>query len=107
MAEYEKKDPFLDIASLKPPAERWAGDLEVRDPKISPIFGDLKGIHNVTVFIGTEEVLYPDVTKMFHMLDNDISNELIVGEGMIHCYPLNPIEEAKPACRKIFHIVMR
>ena len=44
---------------------------------------------------------------MFDMLDKDVSNELIVGEGMNHVYLLNPIEEAIPACRKVFHIVMR
>ena len=71
---------------------RWAGGLDIHDWHISPIFGDLKGIKNVTVFIGTDEVLYPDVTKMFHMLEPDVSNELIVGEGMNHCYPLGPIE---------------
>ena len=65
---------------------------------------DLK---NVTVFLGTDEVLYPDVTKMFHMLDKDVSNELIIGDGMNHVYLLNPIEEAEHACNKVFHIVMR
>ena len=105
--EFIPRDPMITAYDIWPAAKGWAGDRDVHDPLISPIFGDLKGLHNVTVFIGTEEVLYPDVTKMFHMLDNDVSNELIAGEGMIHCYPLNPIEESKPACNKIFHIVMR
>ena len=105
--EFIPKDPMITAGDLWPAAQGWAGDRNVHDPMISPIFGDLKGLHNVTVFIGTEEVLYPDVTKMFHMLDKDISNELIVGEGLIHCYPLDPVEEARPACNKIFHIVMR
>ena len=105
--EFIPRDPMITSKDIWPAAKGWAGDRDIHDPMISPLFGDLKGLRNVTVFIGTEEVLYPDVTKMFHMLDNDISNELIVGEGMIHCYPLNPIEEAKSACNKIFHIVMR
>jgi len=53
------------------------------------------------------EVLYPDVTKMFRMLDQDVSYELIVGEGMIHIYPIYPIIESIHACHKIFHTVMR
>ena len=105
--EYQPKDPMIEAASAAAVAKRWAGDRDIHDPRVSPLFGDLKGIHNVTVFLGTDEVLYPDVTKMFHMLDRDVSNELIIGEGMNHVYPLYPIEEAKSACNKVFHIVMR
>lgn len=105
--DFISRDPMIGPEAVLPAARSWAGDRDMHDPLISPLFGDLKGLHNVTVFIGTEEVLYPDVTKMFHMLDADVSNELIVGEGMIHCYPLNPVEEAIHACHKVFHIVMR
>ncbi len=61
----------------------------------------------VLLFVGTDEIFYPDVTKFFHMLDTDVSNELIVGEGMNHVYPIFPIEESGPACRKVYHNVMR
>ena len=105
--EYQPRDPFLFSDSLVPAGKRWAADLDVYDPKISPIYGELQGIHNVTVFVGTDEIIYPDAVKMFHMLDQDVSNELIVGEGMNHVYPLYPIEEARSACNKVFHIVMR
>jgi acetyl esterase/lipase len=105
--EYQPKDPFLFSDSLVVDGKRWAGDLDVHDPKISPIYGDLKDIHNVTVFVGTDEIIYPDAMKMFHMLDQDVSNELIVGEGMNHVYPLFTIEEAKSARNKVFFNVMR
>ncbi|MBQ3426342.1 MAG: alpha/beta hydrolase [Clostridia bacterium] len=105
--EYQPLDPMIAAPSASAVAKRWAGDIDIHDPKVSPIYGDLTGLRNVTVFLGTDEVLYPDVTKMFNMLDKDVSNELIVGEGMNHVYPLNPIEEAIPACHKVFHIVMR
>ena len=93
--EYIPREPLLEAGTIWPAAKGWAADLDLHDPLVSPIYGDLKGLRNVTVFLGTEEILYPDVTKMFHMLDADVSNELIVGEEMFHCYPLAPIEEAK------------
>ena len=105
--EYEAKDPFLTVSSLLPCAERWRGELDIHDRHISPIYGDLSGIHNVTVFLGTAEIFYPDVTKFFHMLDDDPSNELIVAEDMNHVYPLFPIPEAKPAVNKILQVVTR
>ena len=92
--EYQPRDPFLFTESLRPLGKRWADDLDVHDPRISPIYGDLTGIRNVSVFVGTDEIIYPDATKMFSMLDRDVSNELIVGEEMNHVYPLFPIKEA-------------
>ena len=41
------------------------------------------------------------------LLDDDPANELIVGEGMNHVYPLFPIREAKPAVEKIIRVVKR
>ena len=103
--EYESVDPFLKVTPLRECAERWKGDLDVHDWHVSPIYGDLKGIRNVTVFVGTDEIFYPDITKFFGMLDEDPSNELIIGEEMNHVYPLFLIPEAKPAVDKIIRTI--
>ena len=104
--DYESKDPFLTPTPLKICAEYWRGELDVHDWRVSPIYGDLKGIRNVTVFSGTDEILYPDAAKFFKMLD-DASNEMIVAQDMNHVYPLFPIPEAKPAVDKIIQVVTR
>ena len=103
--EYESVDPFLKVTPLRDCAEQWKGDLDVHDWHISPIYGNLKGIQNVTVFVGTDGIFYPDITKFFEMLDRDPSNELIIGEEMNHVYPLFPIPEAKPAVDKIIRTI--
>lgn len=105
--KYQPIDPMIAAPSAAAVAKRWSGDLDAHDPKISPIYGDMSGLRNVTVFIGTDEVLYPDAIKMFRKLDKDMSNELIVAEGMNHVYPLYPIEEAGPARNKVFHTILR
>ena len=103
--EYESLDPFLKVTPLRDCAEQWKGGLDLHDWHISPIYGDLKGIRNVTVFVGTDGIFYPDITKFFGMLDKDPSNELIIGEEMNHVYPLFPIPEAKPAVDKIIRTI--
>ena len=107
MAEYQRRDPFLSIESLSVCAKHWADDLDLHDWRVSPIYGDLKGIRNVTVFVGTAEICYPDVVKFYHMLDEDPSNSLYVAEDMNHVFPLFPIPEAKPAVEKILEAVTR
>ena len=101
------RDPFLTVPQLLLCAGFWKGDLDVHDWHVSPIYGDLKGIRNVTLFTGTDEILYPDSIKMFGMLDEDPTNELIVAEEMNHVYPLFPIPEARPAVEKIISVVTR
>ena len=103
--EYESLDPFLKVTPLRDCAEQWKGGLDVHDWHISPIYGNLKGIRNVTVFVGTDGIFYPDITKFFGMLDEDPSNELIIGEEMNHVYPLFPIPEAKPAVDKVIRTI--
>ena len=105
--EYIPRDPFLTVPQLLLCAGFWKGDLDVHDWHVSPIYGDLKGIRNVTLFTGTDEILYPDSIKMFGMLDEDPTNELIVAEEMNHVYPLFPIPEARPAVEKIISVVTR
>ncbi len=103
----QPEDPFLDAESLRYVARSWADDIDVHDWRVSPIYGDLTGIHNTTVFVGTSEILNPDIVKCYNMLDKDPSNELIIGEEMNHVYPLFPIPEAKPAVKKVYEIVKR
>ena len=105
--EYESRDPFLSLPPLQLCAKYWMGDLDAHDWRVSPIYGDVKGLRNVTVFVGTSEIFYPDVTKLFRMLDVDPSNEIIIGEEMNHVYPLFPIREAKPAVEKILRVIVR
>lgn len=105
--EYEPRDPFLSLSPLLICAERWRGELDVRDWHVSPIYGDLTSIRNVTIFVGTSEIFYPDITKFFGILDEDPSNELVIGKEMNHVYPLFPIKEAGPAVAKILQTVMR
>ena len=105
--KYESRDPFLSVQTLSVCAERWKDDLDAHDWRVSPIYGDLKGIRNVTVFVGTSEIFFPDVTKFFRMLDRDPSNQLIVGDEMNHVFPLFPIPEAEPAVNRIFEVLVR
>ena len=104
---YNEEDPWLSVPWLKVAGRHWAGDLDGHAFQVSPIYGDLKGLRNVTIFMGTEEVFVPDIKKLFSLLDPDDSNELIIGEDMNHVYPLLPIPEAAEAEKIIFQKITR
>jgi len=103
--DYVNKDAFIS-PSLRVYGRAWAGDLDSRDPRVSPLFGDLSGVDNVTFFLGTNEITYPDVTAFYEKLRAAGKTcELIVGEEMSHVYPLFPIPEGRAALRRCAEII--
>lgn len=107
MKEYESKDPWLSKPWLTVCARYWADDLDIHDYRVSPVYGDLKGLSHVTVTVGTRELFNPDIIKLYGRLDQSETNELIIGQDMIHVYPLIPMPEAKEADEKIISAIMR
>ena len=98
MKDYVKHDPMLGIDGLRRMGEVWANGLELTDPKVSPIYGDLSGLPTATIITGNWEILYPDTMLLAEKLaaagtDCDVT----VGDHMIHCFPICPIPEAKAA----------
>ena len=67
----------------------------------------MEKLEHVTVFAGTREILNPDSVKLYGRLDPAGDNELIVGEGMFHVYPLLPIPEARGAVDRIVEKIRR
>ena len=95
-------DPMLDVAGLQTYAKAWAGDLNVRDPRISPTFGDNRGLPKTLLFTGTRGIFYPDICEFYKKMRADgCSVELVIGEGMNHVYPLYGLPESKEAVARI------
>ena len=106
IADYTGKDPWLTIPWLTVCGRHWAGTDDVRDYRVSPLYGDVCGMTNVTVFTGTREIFYPDILKFFNRLDPR-GNRLIVGQDMNHVFPILPIPEARKHCKTIFDTILR
>jgi len=106
--EYESVDPMLSAYGLVEMGKCWAGDLDLHDYKVSPIFGDISCLQNVYLFVGTREIFYPDVTDFYGMLQElNINTELVIGEGLNHVYPLYPIPEADGAFDQICYFIIK
>ena len=101
-------DPMLGVDGLRKMGETWAGNLDPKDYKVSPLFGQVSKLPKTTLFVGTHEIFYPDVVKFHEKLkDNGVEVELIVGEEMTHVYPVYPlVPESKEAFRKIVEIIL-
>lgn len=100
-------DPMLTVTMGKMSGEAWAGSLPIDDPLVSPIYGDLSDLKNVSVFVGTRELFYPDDTLLYEKLKGNENVALYVGKGQNHVYPVYPTLEGRVAVEQIMDIVMR
>lgn len=95
-------DPILGEIGLREMGKSWAGNLDVTDYRVSPIYGDNEGLAKTLIFAGTNEIFYSDIKDYVEKLKNDgVDVKLITGKGLFHIYPLFPIPEAKDAFKEI------
>ena len=100
--EYARRDPWLDIDGGRESVRLYAADLDFADWRISPMHGDLASLPPFLVFTGTRDMLHPD-TRIFvdKAKKAGVDAKMIVGEGMIHVWPLIDMPEAFVARRQI------
>ena len=104
--EYEKRDVILNAAALRKVGEKYRGDVPADHYTVSPKFGDLTGLGAISVFYGTEEILFPDCQEF---CDEAQKSGFPVTEyeydDMQHDWVILPIDEAKRAVGEICALV--
>ena len=106
ISEVEPTDPMLELYGAKDLGIRWAGDRDVHDPLVSPIYGTFENLGYITLFVGTRDMLCPDIELFSQKLtEQNIKHTLVVKEGLDHPYPLFPIPEADEAVNMMCDII--
>jgi acetyl esterase/lipase len=57
-------DPMVDLAGLQRMASLYAGGQNLKNPLISPIYGDYKGLPPMLIQVGDAEILLDDSTRV-------------------------------------------
>ena len=104
----QEYDTFLSNEVLRHVGADWAGELNPRDPIVSPLYGDMQGLPPADLFTGTWEVFYTDIVKTYDkMKAAGIDVSLHVKEKMGHVYPLWPCPEGKEARKEIAEMISK
>lgn len=104
--EIDKVDPFLSKIGAIEAGIMYAGDADPKHYLLSPMYGDLRELGAITVFMGTHDILAPDARKMVAMAkDQGVQINYIEAPNMIHVYPIFTFPESKAACKKIGDII--
>jgi acetyl esterase/lipase len=101
------KDVILSVNPLKESGKLWAGDLSPEDYRISPINGNIDGLPPVSVFIGGQDLLHPDVMKLKKKMDDAcIPIEIYEYPEMFHVWMMfGFLPESKESIRQICQII--
>lgn len=82
-----QREPLLDPLEAGKWARWYAGDIPLKHPLISPLYGDLSGLPPLLVHVGTEEILYNDTTRLIDAARaQGTEATLWIGEGMPHVW---------------------
>ena len=97
--DFEEKDPLLPVQSLIKVGKQYAGNLDLKSPLVSPIYGNIDNLGDIMLLFGTNEVFYPDCMKLSDMFDIAIGTrmELYIGENLCHDWILAPLKETDEA----------
>ena len=101
--DFEEKDPILPLNGLIVTGKQFAGDLDVKNPLISPIYGNMDNLGEIFLIFGTNEILYPDCLKLSDMLEIAVGTtmEIKIGENLCHDWILAPLKESEETVNEI------
>jgi len=104
----EQLDPFMGAQGAIDGGELYAGAVDRRDPRVSPLYGDLRGLAPITVFTGTYDILNPDAKRLRERAA-EVGAQLDYREyeELPHVWVLLPIPEAAAVIREICEILRR
>ncbi|MGB8382438.1 MAG: alpha/beta hydrolase [Dermatophilaceae bacterium] len=96
--EVGTRDPMLSIARLRRGGELYAGELDLKDPRVSPIYGELRGLGPITVLVGTRDLLLHDSRRLRDLAEaHGIEVTYHEEQDLIHVWPILPLPEARRA----------
>ena len=107
MEKYEKKDPLLSIWGLERMGRLWAGgESDLMSPYVSPIYGINEYSVNITLFVGTHELFYPEIIRFHRQLAKQkTEHNLIIAHKLNHVFPIMPIPEGRRSKNIISEII--
>lgn len=97
----QKVDPVLDAEYLERMTLNYASGLDLEDPFISPLFGDMTGFPPTYIQVGDNEILLSDATRLHKkMVKANVSVKIDVYKGMWHVFQMSPFKTAYEAMGK-------
>jgi acetyl esterase/lipase len=85
-----KHDPLLSRDALQAARQLYLGQADTKDPRVSPLHGDLTDLPPILLHVGDAEILLDDSRRYADLLTKSGSQvTLHIWHGMTHVFPAN------------------
>ena len=106
LKESEKKDNMSGIDGNKYCGMLWADDLDIKDSKVSPMYGDFSNLPKLTIMTGSFDILRPDCIRLTELLEiKGIVYNYIEYKNQGHDFGCYPTKEGKLLIEDISNII--
>lgn len=100
--ERQQDDPMLARAGALLAGQVWANGADPRDPRLSPLFGEMAGLPPTDIYQGTRDMLRPQVEDLAGRLRAaGVAVDLTLCPGGLHVYPILDAPESRAAAARI------
>jgi acetyl esterase/lipase len=100
-------DPVLNYSEAKTWARLFAGDLDLTDPRVSPLYGSLDGLPPTAVYSGSLDLLSPQLLRLRERaLAEGADITFVLRRGLMHDWAVLPsflLPEAAAVRPDIYH----
>lgn len=94
-------DPVLDSAYIDRMIQAYAEGQNLKNPYISPLFGNFEGFPPTYIQVGENEILLSDSLRLHQALaDANVSVKIDTYSGMWHVFQMSPMKAAREAMDK-------
>jgi len=98
----DQSDPFLGIPGLRRAALAYAGGYDLHNYMLSPINGALDGLGQISIFIGSNDIMVADTRKLKMLAEQQgISIDYRECKDMVHVWMLLYFRESRQAQEEI------
>lgn len=107
ITKYDKADKILSVNGLKIAGKSYAGDFDLTDYRVSPIYGNFTSQGKISIFIGTNEVFIADARKLKALLEEQQVNfNYFEYPSMFHDWVVvTMLKETKDVLNKIKNLI--
>jgi triacylglycerol lipase len=102
----EIDDPLLDIRNAARHSRLWAGDLDVQDPRVSPLFASLHGLPPTFIYSSSRDLLTVDALRLRdRVLAEGLSNFTFrLRKGLLHDHVIYaPLPDARADRQNLYN----
>lgn len=102
IAAYSALEPMLNVDDLRLKLSFYVPDGDFENPYASAIYCDFTQFEEVTLFVGTREILLPDIRKLVGILEKESVNyNYYEFENLFHTFSILPMPERGECLRGI------